>query len=268
MDSAVEGLEVLQKGKSLGKTNAKGEFNYNTADGKVTFKLGELALGETEPKSIITPTDLTKKEAESTRILQILQSADTDNNPDNGIKIEEKVAKRFKPDDLKDLVQQSKDNEFEQKLKTRLDTNQYVQTKEKAQEHFYETLQSEQVAHASENIKLADKFVGSWEQGCDHGGKEVFQLVKSPSAPNTLVSTGRVLTKRYQNKNCTGNYTESSYNGSQTEVIRIVGDYYNDNNKQVIRVYSQEHQAPRELVWVDDNKYRDEVDNITFTRVF
>ncbi|ELA09482.1 outer membrane adhesin-like protein [Moraxella macacae 0408225] len=73
MDSVVEGLEVLQKGKSLGKTNVKGEFNYNTAGGKVTFKLGELTLGETEPKSIVTPSDLINNE-QTTRILQILQS--------------------------------------------------------------------------------------------------------------------------------------------------------------------------------------------------
>lgn len=71
LDSAVQGLTVIQDGKTT-TTNAEGKFSYNANGGALTFKLGELLLGSTSAKSVVTPADLQTDNQQVTRILQIL----------------------------------------------------------------------------------------------------------------------------------------------------------------------------------------------------
>ncbi|ELA09565.1 pectin methylesterase pme8A [Moraxella macacae 0408225] len=279
LDSAVEGLEVLQNNKPLGKTNAKGEFSYNTAGGALTFKLGELTLGLTTPKSVVTPDDLNAQRLEIIRTLQILQSADGDNNLDNGIQIKKEVADRFKPSDFQDLIQQQNDDTFNNKLKAKLDTNRQVQDKQKAIEHLIKTLQTKQITHAPENAKLAEQFVGYWEQSCDHlrdqNGddvfvKQVFQLVKSKDTPNTLVATGKVLTREYKGHDCTGSYEEENNDSAEDLFsISVITDGYNSYGQQEIKVLFTEKDANAALgktVWLNNNTYTNSGSSVSYTR--
>lgn len=263
LDSAVEGLEVWQDGKSIGKTNAQGAFQYHTAGGALTFKLGELVLGSTMPAPVITPANLRTNKNEVVRILQILQSIDNDQNLDNGIQITETVANRFNSNDFTALMQQQNDEQFANDLKLKLDTNQFVQNKEQAEAHFAQTKK----AHQAELSALTDRFVGYWQQGCDEGSQEVFQLAKSAHEPNTLVQVGKVLKRQYDNHNCTGPYTPSSYDSSQDAIKVQVLAKNIENGQEVVHVLTSDNNSnDYTVVWFkDNNTFAD--DGLTFTRV-
>lgn len=94
IDSAVSGLRY-QSGQYSGLTTKSGVFNYE--EGKtISFYIGDIKIGETVPKSMITPVDLVSSASNEvnpfvTNIAVFLQSLDKDNNPDNGIEITESV---------------------------------------------------------------------------------------------------------------------------------------------------------------------------------
>lgn len=270
LDSAVQGLEVLQNGKSLGKTNEKGEYTYVVSGGAVTFKLGELTLGSTMPKAVITPADLTTNSQQLVRTLQILQSADNDNNPTNGIQISETVAKRFEAKDFNTLVQETDDTKFETALKPKLNTNQSVKTTEQATTHFQNTVQSSTVANSSDLSTVTDKFVGYWQQGCDEGSREVFQLKKINAT--TLVSTGQVLIRKYDNDDCSGTFVDSSYDGDKEPFTVQVLAQTNENNRQIVNLLLTEvdddGKTKTDLgsVVLSNNQFVSTNDGLTFTR--
>lgn len=100
IDSAVEGIDYLC-GTIKGTTDATGKFIYDTTKcpNGVEFKLKDLSLGSINPSSINTDTYLTIQELAGTtrsdvthdtvaKMAVLLQSLDDDNNPDNGIKID------------------------------------------------------------------------------------------------------------------------------------------------------------------------------------
>ena len=274
LDSAVEGLEVIQNGKSIGKTDAKGQFTYTVGAGAVSFKLGELTLGSTMPKSVITPADLTTDRNQTIRTLQLLQSIDKDNKLDNGIQIDETLAKRFVSTDFKPLLQETNDTLFETALKPKLNTNQFVVNEKKAIDHFAQTAQSQTVSNAPELSKLADNFVGYWQQSCDEGSQEVLQLAKGKS-PNTLVLVGKVLTRKYQNTDCTGSYTDGYDDSSQDQELstpQVIAQTTNAKNQRVIHFLDVETNDKGEkenvygsVTWVNNNTFTTE--DLTFTRV-
>lgn len=89
LDSAVAG--VTYKTDSLsGITNDAGEFQY-VAGESITFRVGGIDLPLTVAAEEITPLDIvgTKDISDTsvTNILQLLQSLDSDQNPDNGITV-------------------------------------------------------------------------------------------------------------------------------------------------------------------------------------
>ena len=93
VDSAVAGIKYLTAPSGLtGYTSPTGQYQYAEGD-KVVFSIGDLVFPEVTAKGVVTPVDIAA-EAGSTNaariqlnIAALLQSLDTDGNPDNGISI-------------------------------------------------------------------------------------------------------------------------------------------------------------------------------------
>ena len=87
LDAAVAGLSYETETLS-GITNAAGQFNFIAGE-MVTFSIGDLELPAVSGESIVTPLDLFgANDVTDTRVVNVsrlLQSLDTDANPDNGI---------------------------------------------------------------------------------------------------------------------------------------------------------------------------------------
>ncbi|MCP4347788.1 MAG: serine hydrolase [Desulfobacterales bacterium] len=115
LDSPVEGLFYIS-GNQSGYTDSEGKFTYE--EGKsVTFKIGDIVLGEAPGKAVITPIDIVQGAADETNqavtnILRFIQTLDDDYNPDNGIFISEEVREKasgknvvFSEPDFPDTIQ-------------------------------------------------------------------------------------------------------------------------------------------------------------------
>ena len=94
LDGPVGGLEYRAV-KWSGITDADGTFTFQKGD-TITFYLGNVTLGQSIAKSIITPVDIVPGAFDSTHpvvvnISQLLQSLDQDGNPANGITITEEM---------------------------------------------------------------------------------------------------------------------------------------------------------------------------------
>lgn len=98
-DSPVDGVEYLTSSNLAGLTTGGGRFEYKPGD-TIVFKIGVMPLGlvtGSGSRMTVTPlqliegttaiTDPTKRENAVTNLLVLLQSLDTDRNPDNGIGI-------------------------------------------------------------------------------------------------------------------------------------------------------------------------------------
>lgn len=90
VDAPVEGLTYTSSSGITGTTDAAGRFTYVPGD-TITFKLGNLTLPTVTASSTITPVDLVGASAPDSpgavAIARLLQSVDTDGNPENGITI-------------------------------------------------------------------------------------------------------------------------------------------------------------------------------------
>lgn len=86
-DAAIVGASYTTTSGVTGSTNPAGEFSFNAND-DVTFRIGDLVLGEVTAKEILTPVDLAAGNQDKLdNLLVILQSLDSDGDPDNGITI-------------------------------------------------------------------------------------------------------------------------------------------------------------------------------------
>ncbi|HSC66549.1 MAG TPA: hypothetical protein VLC79_02580, partial [Cellvibrio sp.] len=93
IDSAVAGIKYQATPSGLnGYTSPTGQYQYAEGD-KVVFSIGDLVFPEVTAKGVVTPVDIAA-EADSANaariqvnIAALLQSLDTDGNPDNGISI-------------------------------------------------------------------------------------------------------------------------------------------------------------------------------------
>jgi len=98
LDSAVKGLSYSTQSTS-GVTDENGYFKYKSTDKSVVFKIGEMKIGEINiadiKNKVVLPSDLLGLERTNTtdenlvKIIQFLQSLDRDQNPNNGIEIDE-----------------------------------------------------------------------------------------------------------------------------------------------------------------------------------
>ena len=104
VDSAIEGVDFNGSMGSYGVTDATGTFHFKTGE-KIRFSLGEHSLGEVPLAGhgdgvVVTPVDLVRKKVDTVQpadlndprvvaMLQMLQTADANQNPADGITISE-----------------------------------------------------------------------------------------------------------------------------------------------------------------------------------
>ena len=99
VDAPVEGLSY-SNGWMSGTTDASGRFSY-TSGSNVTFSLGGIAFPPVAGAAMVTPVDLVSgtgaQDPAAVAIARLLQSADADGNPSNGIQLDNnKLAKSAK----------------------------------------------------------------------------------------------------------------------------------------------------------------------------
>lgn len=103
-DRNVAGLDY-KSASFTGKTDATGSFKYKEGE-EVTFSVGGIELGKSNGKSVVTAIDLVDNGAFDTpkvvNINQLLQTLDSDGDPDNEITISSDVSEAAK--DWKDKV--------------------------------------------------------------------------------------------------------------------------------------------------------------------
>ena len=90
VDAPVEGLSYVTTSGLTGTTNAAGVFNYVAGD-SVTFSLGSVKFPSVVAGDLVSPLELTGASSANhpgaLAIARLLQSVDSDGNPDNGITV-------------------------------------------------------------------------------------------------------------------------------------------------------------------------------------
>ena len=131
VDSPVEGIEYRSLSYS-GITNDKGEYLYKEGE-IVSFYIGNIYLGKALATGILTPIEITDSAVpetiESVNLLVLLQSLDSDGDPDNGITITEKMrgiaidlnldiySEETFNSDIRSIVRALKEDEFAEPVK-------------------------------------------------------------------------------------------------------------------------------------------------------
>jgi hypothetical protein len=153
IDAAVANCEYETTSGKHGRTDKDGKFQYKKGD-KVKFSLGGLSLGEAKPAEdgLVTPKSLTVDEESKVRLLRVLQSLDSDNNPSNGITISDEVITSLekwaqerngevKIADISDIELINIDDNLKKHLDSDSDGELDVDA-QKAQNHFEESIQN------------------------------------------------------------------------------------------------------------------------------
>ncbi|MEO5347547.1 MAG: tandem-95 repeat protein, partial [Magnetococcus sp. YQC-9] len=96
LDSPVGGV-IYTAGNVTGITTSSGGYSYKPGD-IVVFRIGDIVLGSSQGQNYITPVDLAPAKNSNTivNILRLLQTLDSDGNPDNGILISEQAQEAAK----------------------------------------------------------------------------------------------------------------------------------------------------------------------------
>ncbi len=107
IDSPVTGVE-FESATQSGVTDVNGNFTYKEGE-SVTFHIGNLYIGSSAPKNgKVTPLDIVNtsniSDAKVVRILQTLQTLDSDGNPTNGITIDLAMTATLKTQPRVDLT--------------------------------------------------------------------------------------------------------------------------------------------------------------------
>jgi surface protein len=101
VDSGVEGVYFEIDGVKTGTTGTGGRFDYDTRDTSITFTMGDLTLVESyqlanmNADGLMLPSDMVGVNRENTsdegliKIIRVLQSLDYDDDPSNGIYIDD-----------------------------------------------------------------------------------------------------------------------------------------------------------------------------------
>ncbi len=98
IDSAVSGVSYVC-GNESGITGEDGSFVFEKGKG-CTFKLGDITLRSVNADNLIDKVKIVEDRVE---VAQMLQSLDTDGNPDNGITISAKVIEKLKEQQIAKL---------------------------------------------------------------------------------------------------------------------------------------------------------------------
>lgn len=95
-DGPTRGLVYRTSGNDTGATDASGKFTYVKGE-TISFYLGNLPLGSTSARDVITPIDLISgghlNHDEVVNLSRFLQTLDEDGDPSNGISISEQARK-------------------------------------------------------------------------------------------------------------------------------------------------------------------------------
>ncbi len=234
IDAPVAGVDVYQNGKLVATTDAEGKYKYTTGSA-VTFKVGELTLGTASAKAIITPADLSSDTAVVTKVLQVLQSLDSDNNPANGIVIEKTTAEKFKT--VVNLVDATAT--VETVLKDVVATDKIV-TAENALKHF--ATSNEYIKNSTELVTMANRFAGYWQTGCEVSNDnttsrvETYQLVKVAGENNKLQFAPQSKLYTFDNTTCSGQPVSEATVQDNQIVLTILGVKKNDKGNEVVHV--------------------------------
>lgn len=144
LDSAVAGLGFQGNQGSSGVTDANGTFTYLEGE-TLTFSVGAMTLGSATGRAIVTPAHLESAGVQvgdhATRVLQALQTLDSDANPANGITIPEAARQRIT---TAVNLAQANGNQMLMALQQFNPAISLVDT-DRALAHFASTLQSRQI---------------------------------------------------------------------------------------------------------------------------
>ena len=114
-DANAAGISYVS-GRQSGVTDSQGRFTYEVGEA-VTFSVGNVTLGETEGKSIVTPVDLVEQGSSRSKpvvnIARFLISLDQDAEPSNGIAISQDVQMR-----AEDWTLEINSDDFDQELES------------------------------------------------------------------------------------------------------------------------------------------------------
>ena len=99
IDSAVAGVEYTSE-SSIGITDSDGNFSYRTGE-SILFSIGDVEFPLVDAVPVVTPQTLASETANPANavvnIARLLQSLDSDRNPDNGITVSESAAASSSP---------------------------------------------------------------------------------------------------------------------------------------------------------------------------
>jgi len=147
LDARVSGVKYKTSSGRLGTTNLNGEYFYDNEDDTVEFFLDSKKLGQTTVSAITSVLDF--ENGEQTAIL--LQSIDTDGNPNNGIQISPEVASLISSSNIsvEEVDANSEDfrDKFEQVMGYPLNTDNF-----NAEDHAFEQLRAELVRRFDPDI--------------------------------------------------------------------------------------------------------------------
>jgi Ca2+-binding EF-hand superfamily protein len=116
IDSAVSGIEY-QSGQFSGITDEFGRFQYED-NATIRFKIGDIVLGEGVASETMTPIDIIEGANDESNnavinILRLLQTLDSDGDPENGIDISEDTLQRLRGSSNINFDQESDDFEYD-----------------------------------------------------------------------------------------------------------------------------------------------------------
>lgn len=142
-DSPVSGLRYATGSNNTGVTNAEGEFQYQQGD-TVVFSIGRLVLPVVLASDFVTPldmvTDTDVTDPAVVNVVRLLQSLDTDNNPENGISIPANAVDVFSEPVVFDA---SDSNAVDAVVEKMYGTERQVVSEADAIAHFVQTLSSD-----------------------------------------------------------------------------------------------------------------------------
>jgi len=186
VDNFVSGLSYECTPSGLtGTTDSEGRYGYKDRD-TVTFKAGEIELGSCPASEYVTPMTLFPDDDElALNVAQLLQSMDSDGNPENGITPD--------PDALEALRGINiRGNNFEADLQANLPAGLTFVNRENAMNHIEDTFINYGINPNGSHHSVSKLFVGGDEE---HGFEiwktengRTFEFLKDLSDGNTYGS--------------------------------------------------------------------------------
>ena len=182
VDSTVEGLQFKTSSGLTGTTNEHGQFTYQTGD-DVEFRIGQLILGSTDVATdgLVTPLNLTEGvsyssadlrqvtadkqlQTQTTLMLRLLQSMDSDSNLENGIQISDETRSQLDQAETVNLQETPLSEEaliaYNETLSSIIDSNQDGAldiSSEEAETHFIESITSWENGYRSEEGNIENQ---------------------------------------------------------------------------------------------------------------